>query len=420
MNAHINDFDTFMSLCALEAKILNPNNTAFQTSQPAAPITEKGSEISTRSKTRVGRARKTQITNYVNYADQNDVLVAIQNNDKFLKMMKLISKPINPSMYLYTEDDSIVCLISSNAFYPIIISRFMVQEPHIYLKSGISLCIEFPYRTILSFVNKSEKQSSNYTLLILQDHNKLKIEYHNSDHSQRDSSENFQIVSNRDDVYEEIFKNKMTETENPLFSPLVDAQIDYHDKMQSMKLLFLTEINDSKIGTSKTTKSEISQYVLNVTENNIIMEISSNKKSSTICLADKKPQDSLTFTQVNEIKEITPILYWNSEFVNKKIRLISYINIFKRADKLPNSNDMIYYGICKYDVVPDNDVYVLIKIITNKNIKDIINQNINSPLHDHSQGDFNTSIFECEAPTFGNIFNNTDYVNEFTVGIEDS
>ena len=59
MNSHINEFDTFMSIANLNAKILNPDNTTFQFTQlPMTPMTEKGSEISTRSKTRVGRTRE--------------------------------------------------------------------------------------------------------------------------------------------------------------------------------------------------------------------------------------------------------------------------------------------------------------------------------------------------------------------------
>ena len=428
MNTHINDFDTFISLSALNAKIINPENIAFQSTQlPIAPMTEKGSEISTRSKTRVGRSRKNQIVNYVDYTNDNKVLISIQNNEKFLKMIKLISKPIEPSMYLYTEDDSIVCTISSNAFYPIIITRFMMQEPHIYLKNGISLCIQFPYRTILSFINKNEKQCSNYTLLIVQDQNQLKIEYHNSDHSQKDSTQNFKLMDNKNKIYEEIFKNKMVETENPLFNPLIESSIDYSDKLQCMKLLFISEVDKKKgLNNSKTTKSEISQYLITVSENSIIMEITSNKKTSVLRLADKKPvnQNSIDLIKENDIKEITPILYWNDEFINKKIRLISYVNIFKRADKLPNDTiDMVYYAICKYDVIPDTDIYVLIKIITNKNIKDIVNQNINSPtsqFHDPMSMEFNSVVMNNEAPTFGNVFNNTDYICEFTICIEDN
>lgn len=427
MNTHINDFDSFISLSALNDKIINPNNIAFQTSQPiATPITEKGSDISTRSKTRVGRTRKNQIVNYIDYTKDSNVLVAIQNNEKFLKMIKLISKPIEPSMYLYTEDDSIVCIISSNAFYPIIISRFMIQEPHIYLKNGISLCIQFPYRTILSFINKNEKYL-NYTMLIVQDQNQLKIEYHNSDHSQKDLTQNFKLINNKSEIYEEIFTNKMVETQNPLFNPLIESNIDYHDKLQCMKLLFITEI-DKKNGmsNSKTTKSEISQYLITIDENSIIMKIRSNKKTSILRLADKKPivSNSIDLIKENDIREITPILYWNDEFINKKIRLISYVHIFKSANKLANDTiDMAYYAICKYDVIPDKDIYVLIKIITNKNIKDIINQNINSPtsqLHDSMLTDFNSITIANEAPTFGNVFNNTDYICEFTVGIEDN
>ena len=412
MNSHINEFDTFMSIANLNAKILNPDNTSFQFTQlPMAPMTEKGSEISTRSKTRIGRTRKNQIINYVNYAEQNQVLVAIQNNDKFLKMMKLISKPVEPSMYLYTEDDSVICTISSNAFYPVIIARFIIQEPYIYIKNGISLCITFPYRTLSTFINQNEKDGSNYTLLIVQDDSQLKIEYHNADHTRINSTQNFTLISNRDEIYEGLFKNKMVDTENPIFNPIIEPQIDYYDKLQSMKLLFLTEIDEKDINTSKTLKTETIQYLINVNENNIIMSISSNGKSSNIVLADRKTTDQNSYFKNNDI---TKILYWNNEFVNKQIRLINYINIFKRSDKLAAKNT-IYYGICKYDIVPNADIYMIVKIISSKNIKDLINVDTQ---FEQNLMDFNSVVMTTtEAPTFGTIFNNTDYISEFTVGI---
>ena len=422
MNTHINDFDTFMSLAALNAKIIDPENMTFQVIQaPAATITEKGSEISTRSKTRVGKVRKNQIVNYIDYTKENNVLIAIQNNEKFLKMIKFISKQIEPSMYLYTEDDSIVCIISSNAYYPIIISRFIVQEPHIYVKSGIMLCIQFPYKIITSFISKNEKQLSNYTMLVVQDQNQLKIEYHNGDHTQKDSTQNFKLMTNKSDIYETEFRDKMIDTENPIFDPLIESSIDYYDKFQCMKLLFLSDINtDNILNTNKTTKSEIAQYLVTVSEDKVIIDIKSNKKSSNVILGDRKPMMKGE-CDLGQSKEITSVLYWNSEFINKKIRLLDYNNIFKRIDRLPNSNDRFYYGICKYDVIPDVNIYALIKIISNKNIKEIVNQNVTSPESQHygSSIDLYSAVMVNEAPTFGNIFNNTDYICEFTIGLED-
>lgn len=419
MNTHINDYDSFLSIANLNAKIINPDNTNFQVNQlPMTPITEKGSEISTRSKTRIGRAHKNQIINYVNYSEQNQVLLAIQNNDKILKMIKLISKPIEPTMYLYTEDDSIVFVITSAAYYPVIILRFIVQEPNIYLKNGISLCVQFPYRTLLTFINQNEKQNSNYTLLIIQDDSKLKIEYHNFNHSMINSTENFQLLQNKGEIYESAFKYKMTDTLKSIFNPIIEPQINYYDKLQTMKLLFLTEINNDTINISKALKPESTQYLINVSENTIIMNITSNKKVSSIKLADTNRKTNNNFD--NKIKEITPILYWNNEFINKQIRLINYINIFKRADKLPSSNDMIYYGICKYDIIPESEIYIMIKIVSNKNIKDIIKNQFNSRFNTlQNSMDFDSMIMADEAPTFGNVFNNTNYISEFTVGIND-
>jgi hypothetical protein len=188
-----------------------------------------------------------------------------------------------------------------------------------------------------------------------------------------------------------------------MFDPLIGQdeqrlELNYN-RIHNMKILFLTEYS-SKINFTKHLKNEIAQYVLNVTNNEINIEITANKETSIMKIANlsdsPKHNESLS-----RIREVSHVVYWNKKFIDKRIKFINYINIFKSADKLPNNNDMIYYAICKYDLL--ENTYAFIKIIVNKNIQN--NDNI-----------FNNEYLE--APIFSNIFNKINYIYEFTVCVD--
>jgi len=404
INDYINEYDAFMSLNNLSNKIINPTNINFNIEIiENNGIIEKGRKLSTRSKIRVRQNKKNLNNNYVDYSQNYNVLFAIQNNEKFLNLIKLISKPIHPNMYLYTEDDSIVCVIASSSYYPIIIARFMVQEPHIYLQNSTKLCIKFPYSDILTYIHSTEKINYNYSILFIREDNNFKIEYHNSNNTIINSTKYITLIDSRDKIYDEIFENKLIDTCMPVFDSLIDQNEQkiksIYNNIQTMKVLFLTEYSP-KINFTKHLKNDLAQYILNISDNEVTMEINVNKEKSIIKIAsmNTSQNDSLL-----HIQEASHVIYWNKKFNNTKIKFINYINIFKSPDKLPSSNDMIYYAICKYDLVENLNTYAFIKIIINKNISgtDTI---------------FNNEYLE--APIFNNIFNKIDYIYEFTMCIE--
>ena len=397
---YIAQYDAFISLANLDNKIINPNNITFNF-VPTNGIIEKGSNLSTRSKIRV-RQKKNLSGNYIDYSQKFNVLFAIQNNDKFIKLIKLISKPIHPNMYLYTEDDSITCIIASSSYYPIIITRFMVQEPHIYLQNGTKLCIKFPYNDILTYIHSAEKTNYNYSILFIREENNFKIEYHNGNDTVINSTKYITLIDSRDKIYDEIFKNKLIDTCLSTFDPLINQDEQKTDsmynKIQMMKILFLTEYSP-KINFTKHLKNNLAQYTLNIVDNQIIMEIDVNNDKSVVKIADNTSTQNDTLSR---IQEISHVIYWNKKFTNVKIKFVNYINIFKSPDKLPSSNDMIYYAICKYDLIENVNTYAFIKIIINKNINNIDNA-------------FNNEYLE--APIFSSIFNKIDYIYEFTLCI---
>ena len=422
-NTHINEFDTFLNIVNLDEKIKNPNNTSFKfNSITTNTITEKRVEISTMSKVRINKNKKNLNTENINYSEQNNVLLVFQNNEKFVKLIKLIAKPIKPSIYIYTENDDIIVIISSANYYPIIISRFTIQEPMIYVKPGIKLCFKFPYIPFLNFISQQDRTNLNFTILLTHENNQIEIEFHNSNHTMIKKIPNFE-VKNKEIMINEVFMNKIVNPNYTQFDNLRMEDIDYINKLRTMKILFLKEVKENANFT-KHLKDKTS-HIIDIREDKIIMEITVNKTVTKLILYDEakykkddadmvedKENENIKGPKYDKIKNKNlNVLYWNDEFKNKKLQLIKYINIFKHIDKLPNMNDMIYYGICKWDILPST--YIFIKISTNKNVKDYFNKTNKIDL----DNDFNNLVLN-DAPLFGNIFSDSDYVCEFILALE--
>jgi len=497
MNSHIGDFDTFLNYINLDEKIKNPNIINFKFNSIPNVLQEKGSNISTKSKTRANKLKKT-VSETINYSEQNNVLMAFQNNEKFIKLIKLIGRPVKPSIYIYTEDSYVVVLINSAEYYPIVIAKFPIQEPSIYVKPGFHSCFQFPYQPLLNFISQQDRTNLNFTILLVNNDNRIEIELHNYNHTNISKIPNYE-TENKERILHNVFTYKITGPKYSEFDKTVIEDIDYMNKFSTMKIMFLKEMKTN--GNFTKHLKDKTSHTIYISDNKIIMEIITNKIVSKLILANRKTSKSkiketnldnehssdeenetqsfkqniefsdddnfnsdlinksidatsarniddlndsdeaeifntkkesseskksksvgATSTMKNEqnsksenlfssIKN-SNILYWNDEFKNKTLRLVKYTNIFKHVNKLSNGTDMVYYGICKWDILPNT--YVFIKIITNKNVKNYFDKR--NEWNGEYDGD---DILSTQTPTFENIFENNDYICEFILCLED-
>lgn len=380
MFSHLSEFNSLMSLDNLDSLISGEEKKEIIKIED---IEEKKQMISTKSK--IKKSKKILITPNVDYYKDNNVLMGIQNDIKFMKLLKYIAKPKKPLVFMLIENDTIIFIVASSLNYPIVFATFQVIEPFFYLNSSVNLCIKFPYESILNFMTNTDKQNGLYTLLLYKNDGGMSLKYISEDKKNIRSTENF-TTFDKQHTLTTIFSNIVSGPEFSMFDDDISKEIDYILKIKSMPILFLTE-TVNKGNFSKLSKEEDTIHEIIINDNTVKISIINRKNKNEIIIADEETDKSL----------INSVIYWNKEKLNNtKLTMIKYSNIFKGAENLPNSNDIIYYAICEWETYTTCSTYMFIKIIVNINFKDVIQSDLTDPI-------------------YGNIFNNSNHICEYTL-----
>ena len=375
MFSHIDEYNTFNGIDQLNRFIKN------QEQKIESPVKQVEVKHQTMKK-----RKKNVDKSFETFSNQNDVLLAIQNNDKFLKLISYIRKPNAPSMFMYIENETdIVFIINSATNYPITIVKFPIKAPHFYINESINyICIEFPYRTINEYISKQDKTNFVYSLILKKNTNeKMVIEYKGNEQIVYSTANIFSI--NKQNALTEIFTGKLLS--NDLFIDDVNKSINFVDDLNKMSVLLLVESKDLS-SFIKFDKLGQARQELVITENLIKLNTSLLSQQNAIVIADANTMTLVT----------NPILYWNKEQLEPmKLNFIQYASLFKSAEKL-SVNNCVYYGICKWREYPKTKTFWFVKIIISKSIKK------------------NMGVFDsCDEITFGSIFNNHETIIDYAL-----
>ena len=375
MFSHIDEFNTFNGIEQLNRHIKNQEQK----------IETQTKEIEIKH-TITKKRKKAVDKSFMTFSNQNDILLAIQNNDKFLKLISYIRKPNAPSMFMYIENETdIVFIVNSATNYPITIIKFPIKAPHFYINDQINyICIEFPYRIINEYISKQDKTNFVYSLILKKDNNEnLVMEYRGNEQITY-STKNISNI-NKQDTLNEIFTGKILS--NELFIDDVNKNYNHIDDLNKMKLLLLVESKDLS-SFIKFDKFGQAKQELVITENLIKLNTSLLKQQNSIIIADANMLTLVT----------NPILYWNKEQLEPtKLNFIQYASLFKSAEKL-SVNNCVYYGICKWREYPKTKTYWFVKVIISNSIKKKM------------------ELFDsCDEITFGSIFNNYETIIDYAL-----
>ena len=94
------------------------------------------------------------------------ILIKIHNEPKFIQLIKSLSQPKQPSIYIYTQQDCIVLMITSSMYYPLVIVKFPVSPPYVYVKPNLNMCFLFQRNSLIQGISSNDKCNSNYTLIV--------------------------------------------------------------------------------------------------------------------------------------------------------------------------------------------------------------------------------------------------------------
>jgi hypothetical protein len=333
MFSHINDFDTLNSIEALNSKI-------------TGDIVIKNGEANTKRMTK--QKKQTNMT-FSNYNNQANIICAIQNYPKFLNFLIYIRRPCSPNVYMYVESESnVVFIVGSISGYPILVVKFPINQPYIYAKAN-EMCFDFPLKTISSFIDKIDKSTYQFELILKHDNDKKVLEYKSTNLNKTQITENLTSV-NKSVMLNEIFFNKIQN--NALFESDIGLNIDYEQELNSMPIYILAE-SRSYININKRMMETVQQKLI-ITDDSVGIFQKINVDQSYQKLIDRYSK--------------TSYVYWNDNFESKELNMIKYNSIFKSYDKLINNNDYLYFLVCGWREYANTKTYLFVKVITNGTI----------------------------------------------------
>ena len=159
------------------------------------------------------------------------MICAIQNYPKFLNFLVYIRRPCSPNVYMYIESESnIVFVVGSISSYPILMVKFPINQPYIYAKAN-EMCFDFPLKTISSFIDKIDKTTFQFEMILKHEGDKKILEYKSTNLNKVQITENLTSV-NKPVMLNEMFFNKIQN--NSLFESDIGLNIDYEQELNSM------------------------------------------------------------------------------------------------------------------------------------------------------------------------------------------
>lgn len=330
MFSHINDFNSFLSIETLNAKITGG--------------IEVKHEKETNTKRMIKQKKQTNLT-FSDYNDKPNVICAIQNYPKFLNFLVYIRRPCSPNVYMYIESESnIVFVVGSIGSYPILMVKFPINQPYIYAKAN-EMCFDFPLKTIASFIDKIDKTTFQFEMVLKHEGDKKILEYKSINLNKIQITENLTSV-NKSVMLNEMFFNKIQN--NSLFENDIGLNIDYEQELNSMPVYILGESR---------TYININKKMVESTQQKLIIT------DDTMSIYQKINVDQAYQTLIDRYSK-TSFVYWNDTFEPKELNMIKFNSIFKSYDKLINNNDYLYFALCGWRDYPNTKTYLLLKIIT--------------------------------------------------------
>lgn len=344
MFSHIDDYETLFSLETLNSKISGDLQIKLSNIEEHKTVKQRK------------KIKKQNETTYTNYSNSPNVICSIQNYPKLLNFLIYIRRPSIPNVFMYIEGESnLVFVVSSITAYPIVIVKFPIIYPYIYVKPN-EMCFDFPLKTLNQFIDRIDKITYQFELTLKYENDKKILEYKSFNLNKTQITENLTCV-NKSVMLNEIFFNKIQN--NDLFESDIGLDINYEDELNSMPIYIIGESKINGNINKQLSESVIQKLIINEDSVSMFQQINLNQYFQTL---------------INRYSK-TNYVYWDPNFEPKELNMIKYNSIFKSYDKLINNNDYVYFLICGWREYLQTKTYLFIKIITNA---DINKENIGS------------------------------------------
>lgn len=404
---HICDYKALLSIEALD-KYIKDESTGksidFTVSKKSLPIkTTDNIEIEeepeekpepkkrTRTKKSTTPSEKTVVkkktfkqTKTYETFNQPDILIAVQNDNKFLNFIMSI-RHISPNVFMYVEGiNYLVFIVNAADSYPVIIAKFQIEYPTIIQRNISDVWFSFPISTIADFITKNDKSSYQYSFILRNLESKMVLEYTSTLDNVMKSSENLSKID-KQTTLDVIFFNKIQIIEE--FEEDIGVKnIDYISMIYNMPILFMTECKDFGL-IEKIKNLDRAEETIEINDDSVVMNININSQINKI-------------TIVNRADKISGLVYWSESLGQMHLKMPNFTSLFKTTDRLKNKNEFCYYLLCKWKTYEKAETYMFIKIVTKMRIEKIESGITFGQLF--NSGNLLYELFFCYHPTIEN------------------
>ena len=365
---YMNDVDCFRSYNSLRDMIYFNKRTPVK-------ITTVAKKPSSGTKTK-------RVTMDLNeFRNDKNVIIAIQNDAKFINIIMNCRKQRSPIVYLFVENGYITCVIKNANGYPIIFVRLPIDNVYAYAATNVNNVYELPLSNLL---NKDIKYVKNNSYLIVFRHNNQNVDF-DYDMTQNEASRNKITINNiavhNNNVINQMFDDRMG-IDNPNYGLMpngVDKCNNFLLELYNMNILMLKEVADVNNFIQFTQKqtNKTKNYIEISNDNmNFVNEVSNSRNEKLICSA----QDAIIWSNalsesgksvntnivhedddVNELMRMMQVdssVGENKEAQNvqnklvnncRRFNIVSYESLFKmNYNKSISNNDKLYYVFGSY------------------------------------------------------------------------
>ena len=352
---YLTDITCYRSLAALRDMIYYNKTTPVQT---VAAI---------KKSTNTGNKNKRMNIDLSTFRNDKSVILAIQNDVRFINIIMNCKKQRSPIIYMFVEPGQFIsCVIKNANGYPMMFIRIPIDNVFAYAASGASNVYEFPLTQLLSKDIKFTKNNS-YLLTFRHDNQNVNFEY---EMYQGDSAPNKitmqNIGSHSNEVINNMFNDRFGMT-NQKYGYLANGNelcSNFLMAFYDMNIMMVREVSDVsnfiQFSQKQTTHSknylqmdsETFNFINECTNRRDVKYISSKNDSliwngRRICDANSNEYSAI-MGDANDEKKV------------RKFNLVPFECLFKNTyNKSITNSDKLYYVFGSY-----LGNYIFIKMVT--------------------------------------------------------
>lgn len=329
-NKYSNDFDCLRSLTAVRDKLYYEKKSMFK------PSVITNSLLSSKD--------KKSVVNTIDFSTDDSVILAIQNDNKFMNIIMNCRKQKSPLAYIFVESEYhyISCIIKNPDGFPLILIRIPINKKFVYAKN-VNNCYEFPLTDIINKDIKYNK-SYSYTLMFRNNGQNIQFVYELFNNN----SEPTKITIDNVNVGNQSLVDNIFKYENMI--SIHSFNNISHDNKESlltfnnMTIKILTEVNSINNTMFNNKQAVKVKNYFELTSDKFVYVSETNKKHSThpICTNENS------------------IYFNNIDSETKLFKIMPFESLFKiNYNKSITTNDKIYYIFTSFI-----NNYMFIKMIT--------------------------------------------------------